>query len=62
MAWILQSHISERIGAELLVLLCVISQRWRETSAEKREQERLEFDTINEVRQAAEVHRQVLGL
>mmetsp|Transcript_25886 Transcript_25886/g.70184 ORF Transcript_25886/g.70184 Transcript_25886/m.70184 type:complete len:451 (-) Transcript_25886:143-1495(-) len=32
---------------------------WRETSAEKREQERLQFDTINEVRQAAEVHRQV---
>ncbi|GAB4813994.1 hypothetical protein N2152v2_001040 [Parachlorella kessleri] len=34
-------------------------QRWRETSAEKREVERLEFDMINEVRQAAEVHRQV---
>jgi len=32
---------------------------WRETSAEKREQERLQFDSINEVRQAAEVHRQV---
>ncbi|BDA41560.1 Methionine aminopeptidase 2 [Coccomyxa sp. Obi] len=34
-------------------------QRWRETSEEKRELERLEFDTLNEVRQAAEVHRQV---
>lgn len=32
----------------LLCLLC--SQRWRETSAEKRELERLEFDMINEVR------------
>ena len=35
------------------------SQRWRETAEEKRELERLEFDTLNEVRQAAEVHRQV---
>ncbi|EIE25282.1 peptidase M24A, methionine aminopeptidase [Coccomyxa subellipsoidea C-169] len=34
-------------------------QRWRETSEEKRELERLEFDILNEVRQAAEVHRQV---
>lgn len=33
--------------------------RWRETSAEKREQERLEWDMVNQVRQAAEVHRQV---
>ena len=33
--------------------------RWRETSAEKREMERLQWDQINEVRQAAEVHRQV---
>lgn len=32
---------------------------WRETSAEKREQDRLQWDMINEVRQAAEVHRQV---
>eukprot|EP00199_Chlamydomonas_sp_CCMP681_P000499 CAMPEP_0119107772 /NCGR_PEP_ID=MMETSP1180-20130426/11591_1 /TAXON_ID=3052 ORGANISM="Chlamydomonas cf sp, Strain CCMP681" /NCGR_SAMPLE_ID=MMETSP1180 /ASSEMBLY_ACC=CAM_ASM_000741 /LENGTH=478 /DNA_ID=CAMNT_0007093309 /DNA_START=16 /DNA_END=1452 /DNA_ORIENTATION=+ len=32
---------------------------WRETSAEKREQERLESDMLNQVRQAAEVHRQV---
>eukprot|EP00877_Chromochloris_zofingiensis_P010686 jgi/Chrzof1/5871/Cz16g18240.t1 len=32
---------------------------WRETSAEKREQERLQWDMVNEVRQAAEVHRQV---
>ena len=32
---------------------------WRETSAEKREQERLQWDMINHVRQAAEVHRQV---
>lgn len=36
------------------------SQRWRETSEEKRELERLEFDTLNEVRQAAEVHRQAI--
>eukprot|EP00884_Botryococcus_braunii_P004532 jgi/Botrbrau1/1407/Bobra.0063s0105.1 len=34
-------------------------QRWRETSEEKRELERLQHDMINEVRQAAEVHRQV---
>lgn len=34
-------------------------QRWRETAAEKRELDRLQFDMINEVRQAAEVHRQV---
>ena len=33
--------------------------RWRETSAEKREMERLEHDMVNSVRQAAEVHRQV---
>ena len=35
------------------------SQRWRETAAEKRELDRLQQDMINEVRQAAEVHRQV---
>ncbi|KAL4442075.1 hypothetical protein ABPG77_011336 [Micractinium sp. CCAP 211/92] len=34
-------------------------QRWRETDAEKRELYRLQHDMINEVRQAAEVHRQV---
>lgn len=34
-------------------------QRWRETDAEKRELARLEEDMVNEVRQAAEVHRQV---
>ena len=39
------------------------SQRWRETSAEKRELARLDNDLLQEVRQAAEVHRQVsLGL
>ncbi|CAI7911213.1 unnamed protein product, partial [Closterium sp. NIES-53] len=32
---------------------------WRKTSAEKREQERLEFPILNDLRQAAEVHRQV---
>ena len=32
---------------------------WRETAAEKREMDRLQWDMINEVRQAAEVHRQV---
>lgn len=32
---------------------------WRETSAEKREQERIESPLYNEMRQAAEVHRQV---
>jgi methionyl aminopeptidase len=32
---------------------------WRETSAEKRELERLTADMVNDVRQAAEVHRQV---
>ena len=34
------------------------SQRWRETSAEKRELARLDNDLLQEVRQAAEVHRQ----
>lgn len=34
-------------------------QRWRETSEEKRAQARLQDQMINEVRQAAEVHRQV---
>lgn len=34
-------------------------QRWRETAAEKRELDRLQWDMINEVRQAAEVHREV---
>ena len=43
------------------LLLC--SQRWRETSAEKRELARLDNDLLQEVRQAAEVHRQArLGL
>ena len=37
------------------------SQRWRETSEEKRSKERMEHAIINEVRQAAEVHRQVLA-
>ena len=32
---------------------------WRETSEEKREIERLEKDMYNEVRQCAEVHREV---
>lgn len=32
---------------------------WRESSAEMREKQRLEADMINDVRQAAEVHRQV---
>jgi methionyl aminopeptidase len=32
---------------------------WRETSAEKRELARLSADMVNDVRQAAEVHRQV---
>ncbi len=32
---------------------------WRESSAEKRERERLDADMVNHVRQAAEVHRQV---
>ena len=36
------------------------SQRWRETSEEKQHLERMEQDMVNEVRQAAEVHRQVL--
>ena len=35
------------------------SQRWRETSEEKRAQARLQDQMINEARQAAEVHRQV---
>jgi len=32
---------------------------WRTTSEEKRQQDRLEFDMYDEVREAAEVHRQV---
>lgn len=32
---------------------------WRETSAEKRELDRLQWDMVNDVRQAAEVHRTV---
>ena len=35
---------------------------WRETSAEKRELQRLQADMINDVRQAAEVHRQVRNI
>ena len=38
------------------------SQRWRETSEEKRAQARLQDQMINEVRQAAEVHRQASHL
>ena len=34
-------------------------QRWRETNEEKRELERLEKNMYNEVRQCAEVHREV---
>jgi methionyl aminopeptidase len=34
-------------------------QQWREGDAEKRERERLEAPILNEVRRAAEVHRQV---
>eukprot|EP01024_Parvocaulis_polyphysoides_P000784 TRINITY_DN10207_c1_g1_i4.p1 TRINITY_DN10207_c1_g1~~TRINITY_DN10207_c1_g1_i4.p1 ORF type:complete len:274 (+),score=53.69 TRINITY_DN10207_c1_g1_i4:152-973(+) len=34
-------------------------QIWRETSAEKQQTQQLQFDMINEVRQAAEVHKQV---
>ncbi len=41
-------------------MLC--SQRWRETREEQRELERLNFEMVNEVRQAAEVHRQVPAL
>ncbi|EFN58315.1 hypothetical protein CHLNCDRAFT_142331 [Chlorella variabilis] len=37
----------------------MLTQRWRETAAEKREMDRLQAEMVNEVRQAAEVHRQV---
>ena len=37
----------------------VCSQRWRETAEEMRERERINADMINDVRRAAEVHRQV---
>lgn len=40
-----------------VIIAC--SQRWRETSEEKRVQARLQNHMINEARQAAEVHRQV---
>lgn len=40
-----------------VIIAC--SQRWRETSEEKRAQARLQDHMINEARQAAEVHRQV---
>lgn len=38
---------------------CFYSQRWRETSEEKRDIERLQEDMVNDVRKSAEVHRQV---
>ena len=38
------------------------SQRWRETSEEKRDIERLQADMVNDVRRAAEVHRQVTNM
>ena len=44
-----------------LTRLSRCSQRWRETSEEKQNLERMERDMVNEVRQAAEVHRQVLS-
>ena len=44
-----------------LTPLSLCSQRWRETSEEKQHLERMEQDMVNEVRQAAEVHRQVLS-
>jgi methionyl aminopeptidase len=37
----------------------MFSNLWRETSEEKRELQRLHDDMINDVRQCAEVHRQV---
>lgn len=43
----------------MFLLLVCCSQRWRETNEEKRAMERSNFEVINEVRQAAEVHRQV---
>lgn len=46
---------------EFTDLLWQCSQRWRETNEEKRALQRSEHDMINEVRQAAEVHRQVLA-
>ena len=41
------------------VIVCMHSQRWRETSEEKRAKARLQDQMLSEVRQAAEVHRQV---
>ena len=43
-----------------LTPISLCSQRWRETSEEKQHLERMERDMVNEVRQAAEVHRQVV--
>ena len=40
-------------------LRSLCSQRWRETAEEMRERERINADMINDVRRAAEVHRQV---
>lgn len=40
-------------------MLSSCSNLWRTTSEEKRAQERLEKPMYNEIRQAAEVHRQV---
>ena len=45
-------------AAALTVEPVACSQRWRETSAEKRELARLDNDLLQEVRQAAEIHRQ----
>ena len=57
------SKLFEGVGQmRLLHFKQACSQRWRETSAEKRDLERLQHSMINEVRQAAEVHRQVGGL
>lgn len=44
---------------EIAVLLTSCSQRWRTTSAECRERERLNADMYNDVRKASEIHRTV---
>lgn len=41
------------------VIHCVCRQRWRTTSAECRERERLDADMYNDVRKASEIHRTV---
>ena len=43
-----------------LIVIILFSNTWRTTSEEKRAAERDAFDDYNDMRKAAEVHRQVI--